>query len=114
MIISPSLETLKKLVRHQINHLFLLESVEDEAIERLLPEALYRTEKCFTHSQNKYYKKDGEVFFSIYHSGQYCIFLYFLSRQAYLAGTNLKALADKIYYLNKSLNGLDLYYDLNP
>ena len=112
MIISPSVETFNKLIRHQIHNLFLLEPIEEEVLTNLLPEALHKTEKCFSQSTNKYYKKDGEVFFSIYHSGQYCIFLYFLARQVFLENTEHRSLADKIYYLNKALNGLDLYYEI--
>lgn len=112
MIISPSFETLNKLIRHQIHNLFLLEKIEDDGLTRSLPEALRRAKKCFSQSENKYYWKDGEVFFSTYHSGQYCIFLYFLAHQVFLDNSELRDLADKIYYLNKTLNGLDLYYEV--
>lgn len=33
MIISPSIEALNKLIRHQIHNLFLLNEVESDAIE---------------------------------------------------------------------------------
>lgn len=112
MIISPSVKTLNKLIRHQIHNLFLLEAVEKEVLATSLPETLRKAEKCFSQSENKYYRKNGEVFFSIYHSGQYCIFLYFLARQVFLGSPENRNLADKIYYLNKSLNGLDLYYEI--
>lgn len=112
MRISPSAEALGGLVRHQVHNLFILDEVQDEALSRSLPEALSKTEKCFSPSANKYYRKDGEVYFSIYHSGQYCIFLYFLSRQVFLDNPDLRELADKIYYLNKTLIGLDLYYEV--
>jgi serine O-acetyltransferase len=112
MIISPSFETLNKLIRHQIHNLFLLEPIEEEVLARSLSRALERVEKCFSQSQNKYYRNNGEVFFSIYHSAQYCIFLYFLSRQVFLDTPEHRNLADKVYYLNKALNGLDLYYEI--
>lgn len=112
MIISPSSEVLNKLIRHQIHSLFLLDEIESEAISNSLTEALAKTEQCFSQSSNKYYSRNGQVFFSIYHSGQYCIFLYFLSRQIYLDCLGDSTLADKVYYLNKSLNGLDLFYEI--
>lgn len=112
MIISPSFETLDKLIRHQVHSLFLLDEIESELISNSLNEALNKTERSFSQSSNKYYKRDGQVFFSIYHSGQYCIFLYFLSRQIFLDNPGNSTLADKIYYLNKSLNGLDLFYEI--
>lgn len=112
MIISPSLEVLNKLIRHQIHNLFLLNSDEEEIVSRFMPEVLEVSEKCFSKQKNKYYKKDNEVFFSVYHSGQYCIFLYFLARKIFLKNPEYRHLADKIYYLNKTLNGLDLYYEV--
>ena len=101
MIISPSPEVLDKLIRHQLHNLFFFDDTENEALSGSLTIALTKTEKCFSQSNNKYYRKDGEVFFSIYHSGQYCIFLYLLSRQVFLDNPEHRELADKIYYLNK-------------
>jgi serine O-acetyltransferase len=112
MIISPSAEALNKIIRHQIHNLFILEAAEDEILTKSLPGALEKTKKCFSQSKNKYYRKNGDVFFSIYHSGQYCIFLYYLSRQIFLENPEFRNLPDKIYYLNKSLNSLDLYYEV--
>lgn len=112
MIINPSKEALNKLVRHQINNLFILGVDEEEVLNLVFPQALNKVEVCFGASRNKYYARDGQVYFSIYHSGQYCIFLYFLSRLVYLSCSGCRDLADKIYYLNKVLNGLDLFYEV--
>lgn len=112
MIVSPSHEDLEKLIKHQIHNLFLLNESEEKALLASITTALSHTENCFSFSKNKYYKKDGQVFFSIYHSGQYCIFLYFLARQVFLDFPEMRVLADKIYFLNKTLNGLDLYYEV--
>lgn len=112
MIISPSVETLEKLIKHQIHNLFLLDESEASVIKTCLSDALMNTKNCFSYSENKYYRQDDHVFFSIYHSGQYCIFLYFLARQVFLNYPDMRTLADKIYYLNKTLNGLDLYYEI--
>lgn len=112
MIIAPKSKMLEKLIKHQVHNLFLLENSEADVIDAILPKVIVRTENCFKFSRNKYYKKDGEVFFSIYHSGQYCVFLYFLARQIFLDFPEERALADKLYFLNKTLNGLDLYYEI--
>lgn len=112
MIISPSLETLERLVKHQLHNFFLLSETEGELVSAVLDESLMRTERCFSKSTNKYYRRDGEVLFSIYHSGQYCIFLYYLSRQIFLVYPEQRDLADKIYYLNRALNAIDLYYEV--
>jgi serine O-acetyltransferase len=68
-------------------------------------------EYCFSRNPNKYYHKAGETFFNPFHSGQYTIFLYYLSRRIYMETKNT-ILADKIYYLNKALNGCDLFYEV--
>ncbi len=112
MIISPSLEVLEKTTRQQLFNLFLLDEAESDVLASVMCESLRNTENCFRQSVNKYYIKDGEVFFSVYHSGQYCIFLYWLSRQVFLNHPEYRQLADKIYCLNKALNGLDLYYEV--
>lgn len=66
---------------------------------------------CFSRNTNKYYSRNGITYFNPYHSGQYSIFLYFMSRTVFLSGEN-NLLADKIYYLNKVLNGCDLFYEV--
>lgn len=112
MIISPSRETLDKLVCHQVHNLFLLDEDEREKLVGLIPGVLGKVEYCFGHSSNKYYRKDGVVFFDVYHSGQYCIFLYFLSRSLFLESSGNTDLAAKVYCLNKALNGLDVFYEI--
>ena len=49
------------------------------------------------------------VRFNPYHSVQYMIFLYYLSHEIY-ANTQNTILCDKIYYLNKIMNSVDLFY----
>ncbi|MDG9857157.1 hypothetical protein N5C93_15790 [Pseudomonas nitroreducens] len=112
MIILPSKEKLEELILHQIKNLFLLDEKDSEKIIKSLPNAIKRTEACFERSQNKYYKLHGSTKFNIYHSGQYCIFLYFLAREIYLLNKNETTTSDKIYYLNKSLNCIDLFYEI--
>lgn len=70
----------------------------------------FKLERCFAPNPNKYYKRNGEVYFNPYHSGQYCIMLYMLARDIFLGGYPM--LADRIYYLNKTLNGCDLFYEI--
>lgn len=49
------------------------------------------------------------VRFNPYHSVQYMIFLYYLSHEVY-TNTQNSVLCDKIYYLNKIMNSVDLFY----
>ncbi|MEG0681860.1 MAG: transferase, partial [Eubacterium sp.] len=72
---------------------------------------LKKLEKSFKVSANKYYKKNNEAFFSPYHSGQYAIFLFYL---ASLLHQNRKIeIATQVYYLNKIMNSVDWYFELN-
>lgn len=71
---------------------------------------LNKVEYCFNCNPNKYYHRNGETYFNLFHAGQYTIFLYFYSREVYLAGNS--SLADKIYYLNKIMNSCDLFYEV--
>lgn len=49
------------------------------------------------------------VRFNPFHSVQYMIFLYYLSHEIFIR-ENAIELCDKIYYLNKVLNSVDLFY----
>lgn len=110
MQIALSSERLEELVLTQVRSNFLLAEDEAERIRAALPAALARAEKCFAATKNKYYRKNGEAWFNPYHSAQYCIFLYFLSNTLWRTRAGL--LCDKIYCLNKMLNALDLFYEV--
>lgn len=100
------------LVQKQISTLFGLDDRERAAIAQFMPQALKRAYTCFAATNNKYYNRDTErVAFSPFHSAQYTILLYILARVSFDAlGSN--ELSDKIYYLNKTLNGIDLFYEV--
>ena len=105
-------DALTNLVRRQIASLFFpLNPDEAAALSAATPEALGRVEKCFSFSKNKYYKKENDIYFNPLQSSQYCIFLYFLSNSIYLKN-GASNLADQVYYLNKALNGADLFYEV--
>ncbi len=109
MKIDLSKAELIKYVDKQLDNFF---PVECESVAVCIEPALDRLEKCFLPTANKYYRtSDGEVRFSLLHSGQYSIFLYYLSNEAYQLGKI--QLASKIYYLNKALNGVDMFYEVN-
>lgn len=110
MEIEGSREGLLGLVRHQVDGLFTLSAAEAETLRLRLDRALTRTERCFAAIDSPYYRSassaDG-VRFSPFQSSQYTIFLYFLSRSV---AEEDGRLADKLYYLNKTLNSVDLYH----
>ena len=66
-----------------------------------------RCELCFQYIDNKYFKNGGV---NLTHSGMWMTYLYFLSNS--LSEDGHKALADKVYYLNKVMHGIDIYHEL--
>lgn len=75
-------------------------------------ETLERTEYCFSHVNNKYFFDGKSSMFSHLHSDQYAMFLYYLANTIWKEQENAE-LASKVYYLNKSLHGIDAYYEVN-
>lgn len=102
---------LVKLVSQQTKGLFLCTPCERATLKKAVPEALLRVRNCFSAIGNKYYSKEKVPIFNPFHSGQYTIFLYFLSRDVFEKYGEVQ-LADKLYYLNKVLNGCDLFYEV--
>lgn len=96
-----------KLVNSQLEGVFMC----NEKVDAFLDVALERLELCFSHSSDKYYQKEGETYFSPYHSGQYSIFLYYLANTVWKMSGD-ERLRNSIYYLNKALNSVDWYYEL--
>jgi serine O-acetyltransferase len=113
MILEISRSKLQKLVINQIESLFTLShGKERNILLSCIDMALERSEYCFSYTKNKYYSKDGETYFNPFHSGQNSIFLYFLSNSIFSSYPEAHNLADRVYYLNKTLNGLDLFYQV--
>ena len=111
MELSPA--ELNRLVAKQLDHLFIFNAdSESLALTTGIETALAKCETCFSATTNKYYHRNGKPNFNPFHSGQYSIFLYFLSRVVFIADPEMRSLADRIYYLNKALNGLDLFYEV--
>lgn len=111
MIFSIPQEEIVKLLCHQINNLFIISSEECELVLKNFEKAIAKLDYCFSRTDNKYYHLEGTTYFNPYQSAQYTIFLYFMSRIIYEETAN-SILADKIYYLNKALNGCDLFYQV--
>jgi len=103
----------KQLLRRQLGSLFTFDSSEEGAVlDCCVDDAMRRSMKCFSHIGNKYYRRDGKPFFDPFHSGQYSIFLYYLSNTISVFGPRYRSLADRVYYLNKALNSVDLYHEV--
>lgn len=111
-IIEGGQDSLSDLVCLQISNLFFLSNDERKIILEHFFNAIKRTAYCFSHSNNKYYHKNGSIYFSPFHSAQYSIFLYYLSNALSKSNLDSTVLADKIYYLNKALNSVDIFHQV--
>ena len=105
-----SIYAARTILLKQLNSLFSLSNEEQHIIISHLKEVSNKCYNNFKHSKNKYYKDgDGEIIFNPFHSVQYMIFLYYLSSIIFDSHGSIP-LCDKIYYLNKILNSVDLFY----
>jgi serine O-acetyltransferase len=93
--------------------LFKLTNEEEEKINKIFLTTKKRIITCFFYTENKYYHKNGDVYFNPFHSGQWCIFLYYLSNSLFKESISNRILCDKIYYLNRMLNSCDMFYEVN-
>jgi serine O-acetyltransferase len=104
-------DEISKLVSTQLKSNFGLEVKEESQLKEGVKLALASCEYCFARINSKYFKdENGSVIFNPFHSGQYTIFLYYLSRLMYTKKLCSELLLDKLYYLNRMLNSVDLYY----
>lgn len=112
-VIDPHRGFTKALVRRQLGNLFVFDAAHEGAVlDQAIDDALARSVNCFGHIRNKYYRRDGQTCFDPFHSGQYSIFLYYLSNTISALGPQHRSLADRVYYLNKALNSVDLYHEV--
>lgn len=88
-----------------------LSEQEKQMLTDCLDVAIEKSEFNFSRSENKYFSqiKEGKklIRFDAYHSIQWMTFLYYLSNELYLKKSNL---CDKVYYLNKIMHSVDLFY----
>ncbi|QDW23146.1 transferase [Flavobacterium sp. KBS0721] len=93
--------------------IFKLTENEEDIIRFSLENVKKRLEHCFINTSNKYYSKNNQAYFNPFHSGQWCIFLYFLSNSIFQKNNENRLVCDKVYYLNRMLNSCDLFYEVN-
>ncbi len=79
MISDFDLTKIPLLVKKQLSNFFPLSPEEEEIIEKTSLPVLDRLETCFASVDNKYFHREGKVFFSPFHSGQWLIFLYYFA-----------------------------------
>lgn len=100
----------------QLKSNFLFDNEEEDIVKEIIDVVLDRCEYNFQRTDNKYFRDkmviEGEVKFNPYHSVQYMTFLYYLSNELHRQNCS-GLLCDKVYYLNKIMNGVDLFYAIN-
>lgn len=108
-------DNLASLVVRQLSSFFpVLSEDEERQLSDCMDSSIEMSVNNFKHSDNKYFKKeiDGEVAirFDAYHSIQWMSFLYYLSHNLWL---NKSSLCDRVYYLNKIMHSVDLFYAID-
>lgn len=107
-----SIDDLQAYVFQQLNCFFPDDRLSAKEIKfrKALDQALERSEYCFRHVALKSFHHEGTTFFSHLHSDQYTLFLWFLSNSVWREFEDSE-LASKLFYLNKTLNGVVCMYD---
>lgn len=84
------------------------------ALAPLHQKALLRVDYCFSHIHRKYYREEehGYVLFDHLNGDHFAIYLYFLGNTIWRE-TGDSQLPTRLFYLNKCMHGLDLFYSVN-
>lgn len=106
-------EGLARYLGRQLNSILPDESpVPDKHLLDLIEAAQSRVFRCFEGIQKKYFNEGHRVAFDHLHSDQYAMFLYMLANHISRTEGDPR-LAAKLYYLNKVLHGVDIYFTSN-
>jgi serine O-acetyltransferase len=81
------------------------------ALAPLLERTLQRVEHCFSYIHRKYYREGDEVLFDHLNGDHFASFLYFLGNTIWRE-TQDTELPTRLFYLNKVMHGLDLFYSV--
>lgn len=109
MKLSMTVEQLVAYVTKQVSNNFPDDRSDVCSLHLFVDICLQRVEYCFSRINSDYYHNEGQIIFNHLHSDQYAAFLYFLANTVWHEGGN-PALASKLYYLNKLLHSVDIYY----
>lgn len=99
-------------ISNQINNFFPdPEKVSAIDIKPYIIETMERVQFCFKHIKKKYFYSGGQPIFDHLHADHYAMFLYFLMNTIYVR-SNKTMLPTKLFLLNKTLHGLDAYFNI--
>lgn len=100
------------LTKRQLVSFFPLLGKDLDVLESRFDKVLEDVSYCFSLINNKYYKRGEEVYFDPMHTSQYGIYLYFYSK-AVFEDEDVSRVSSALYILNKIINSVDLYYEIN-
>ncbi len=112
MILSLPITQVVRYVSEQLSCFFPDgQPVKESEISQHIDSVFDRMGVCFAAVHNRYFLVNGQPCFNHLHSDQYAMFLYFLSNTLYREKASV-SLCEKIFYLNKMLNGVDVFYSV--
>lgn len=110
---SLSNQTLASYISSQLNNFFPDNQLTSpEHLFEAIQKAEGRVYHCFSNIEKKYFHENGVTQFNHLISDQYCMYLYMLSNNVYIESGD-EELATKLYYLNKALHNVDIFYTTN-
>ena len=103
-----NLQSLESYVIKQLNNFFPTSNkIKKNQVKKEIKFSFERSVYCFEKIKTKYFNNNKSLHLN---SEKYSIFLYFLSNELYKA--KKIEIAEKAYYLNKILNGIDIFYEV--
>lgn len=111
MQLSLSPQRLEAYVLDLVRHHFPDGYTPAYSLAPLLERTLQRVEHCFSHVHLKYYREADEVLFNHLNGDHFASFLYFLGNTVWQE-TRDTELPTRLFYLNKVMHGLDLFYSV--
>jgi serine O-acetyltransferase len=101
---------LARYVTAQLNNHFPDETpIAADAVLAAVVAVEERAYRCFTGIRKKYFNEGDRVVFDHLHSDQYAMYLCMLANDVHRRQGDAR-LSTKLYYLNKVLHGLDVYF----
>lgn len=105
-------DALAAYVGDQVAAFFPDGGLDRGALATALEDALERIEHCFSHVHLKYYQDDaGRPTYDHLHTDQHAALLCLLAGVLFRSNADPR-LAAKVYALNKTLHGLDVFYEV--
>ena len=112
MKMNISISVLKKYVDDLIQKLFPNTMDAGNKVDiKHINMALERCNYSFSHIKTKYYNYNNSLEFNYLNSDHFAMFLYYLSNSIW-KDTKDDIIPTKLFYLNKIMHGLDLFYSV--